>query len=44
LIATIEKIQEIKELIEVYPNLKFEISNLNKDIYNLKRRETLKRF
>ncbi|MGI9010195.1 MAG: hypothetical protein ACR2F1_03290 [Nitrososphaeraceae archaeon] len=36
-INSIEKVLEIKELVEAYPNLNFEITNLNKDIYNLKR-------
>ena len=35
-IYTIEKVQEIKELIEIYPNLEDEISFLNKENHNLK--------
>src|SRR5215211_5272980 len=35
-IATIEKVQEIKELVEVYPNLQYEISCLKKECYILK--------
>lgn len=35
-IYTIEKVQEIKELIEIYPNLEDEISCLKKENHNLK--------
>ena len=35
-IFTIEKVQEIKELIEIYPNLEDEISCLKKENHNLK--------
>jgi len=35
-IDTIEKVKEIKDLVEDYPNLNYEISNLTKEIYNLK--------
>ena len=35
-IDTIEKVQEIKDLVETYPNLQYEISCLKKEIYRLK--------
>src|SRR5215217_3130036 len=35
-IDTIEKIRKIKDLVEDYPNLNYEISNLNTNIHNLK--------
>jgi len=35
-ITTKEKVQEMKELVEAYPNVKYEISCLKKEKYNLK--------
>ena len=35
-INTIGKVRAIKDMVETYPNLTYQISNLNKDIHNLK--------